>query len=64
MKIPELYVITVTDFAGNVVGFPKGRSGSTQPKLRVFESLESAKRSNRSIHGKIMRVTALEEAES
>jgi hypothetical protein len=63
MKIAELYVLANVDDKGNVVSYPKGGGSSTQPRIKTYDSLASAKRGKRHHNGKIMRVIALEEVE-
>lgn len=56
----ELYVLVTTDFGGEVNGFPKGGGSSTQPRIKAYDSIESAMRGNRLHDGRIAKVTGLE----
>lgn len=56
----ELYVLVTTDFGGEVNGFPKGGGSSTQPRIKAYDSLASAKRGNARHSGRIAKVIGLE----
>lgn len=51
----ELYVLANVDKDGNITGFPKGGGSSTSPRIKAYETLESAKRGARHHAGVIIR---------
>ncbi|RCX22918.1 hypothetical protein DFP94_101507 [Fontibacillus phaseoli] len=60
MKIADLFVLACVDADGNITGYPKGGGSSTAPSIRTYERLESARRGQRFIGGKIVRITGVE----
>lgn len=59
----ELYVLANINEKGEVIGFPKGGGSSTQPRIKAYDSLTSARRGSRYHDGVILRVTKMEVVE-
>jgi hypothetical protein len=59
----ELYVLATVNEKGEVTGFPKGGGSSTQPRIKAYDSLTSARRGKRGHAGVIVKVTKMEVVE-
>ncbi|PAE24038.1 hypothetical protein [Bacillus sp. 7894-2] len=56
----ELYVLAYVNEKGEVTGFPTGGGSSTQPRIKAYDNLASAKRGKRHHTGVIVKVTGME----
>lgn len=57
---PTLYVLANVNENNEVTGFPQGGGSSTQPRIKAYDSLASARRGLRHHAGVIVRVTEME----
>lgn len=59
----NLYVLASVDEEGKIESFPKGGGSSTSPRIKAYDSLDSAKRGQRHHKGAIVEAKSLEVVE-
>lgn len=62
-ELPELYVLAKVNDDGEIVSYPEGGGSSTQPRIKAYKSLASARRGKRHHAGVIVRVVDAEVVE-